>query len=118
MVQPLSSFNWIAGEPPAGLQALLQRHSKGGEQDACKEGEPRVFRCEHKSRYNQQPTPCSIEILTRNSEVMLKISFNTPQHAITPGQILALYDGDICLGGGVIAKQPLFVGKERRPVHL
>ncbi len=35
---------------------------------------------------------------------MVEINFNEPQRAITPGQAVVLYDGDIVLGGGVIQK--------------
>jgi tRNA-specific 2-thiouridylase len=31
------------------------------------------------------------------------LSFSDPQWAVTPGQSAVLYDGDVCLGGGMIA---------------
>ena len=33
----------------------------------------------------------------------LVVSLNQPQRAVTPGQILALYQGEECLGGGIIS---------------
>lgn len=37
-----------------------------------------------------------------NAEGALEVHFNEPQESVTPGQGVALYDGDILLGGGVI----------------
>ena len=33
---------------------------------------------------------------------LLKITFEEPQRAVTPGQAAVLYDGDMVLGGGTI----------------
>jgi tRNA-specific 2-thiouridylase len=30
------------------------------------------------------------------------LNFDDPQWAVTPGQSAVLYDGDVCLGGGII----------------
>ena len=32
----------------------------------------------------------------------LQVNFPVPQRAVTPGQVLVLYDGDVCLGGGIV----------------
>ena len=71
-----SDFNWIAGAPPA-----------------------ESFNCTAKVRYRQSDQACSVEILKGNR---VRVTFSQPQRAITPGQWVVLYDGEICLGGGVI----------------
>lgn len=52
-----------------------------------------------KTRYRQADAACSIEYCTGRS---LRVSFDAPQWAPTPGQYLVLYRGEVCLGGGVI----------------
>lgn len=37
-----------------------------------------------------------------NEGIDLHVAFDTPQRAITPGQVCALYDGDRVLGSGII----------------
>lgn len=57
-----------------------------------------AFDCHAKIRYRQSDQPCRVEV----EHTQLKISFTSPQRAITPGQSVVLYQGDICLGGAVI----------------
>lgn len=54
-----------------------------------------------KTRYRQPDQACLIEALPNSSH--LEVSFDTPQRAVTPGQSVVFYDGDVCLGGAVIA---------------
>jgi tRNA-specific 2-thiouridylase len=66
--------SWVAGAPPAG-GALAA-----------------------KARYRQADAPCRFE----PDGDGFRLSFEQPQWAVTPGQSAVLYDGEICLGGGVI----------------
>ena len=51
-----------------------------------------------KTRYRQKDVPATIE--TCGDEV--KVIFDEPQRAITPGQAVVFYDGDYVVGGGII----------------
>jgi len=50
-------------------------------------------------RYRQGAQECVVEEL---SDDRLKVRFSAAQWAVTPGQSLVLYDGEVCLGGGII----------------
>ena len=52
-----------------------------------------------KIRYRHAPAAVTAQIL---SDGRLRVDFDEPQRAITPGQSVVLYDGDILVGGGVI----------------
>ncbi|MDB5913825.1 MAG: trmU, partial [Ramlibacter sp.] len=52
-----------------------------------------------KTRYRQADAAC----LLANVEGGFRLSFEEAQWAVTPGQSAVLYDGEVCLGGGVIA---------------
>ena len=66
---------WISGEPPT-----------------------LPLTCHAKIRYRQADQPCEVSV----AGTKLQVSFTTPQRAVTPGQSVVFYEGDICLGGGVI----------------
>src|SRR3569832_707361 len=68
--------SWIAGHPPAS-QALSA-----------------------KTRYRQADVACSYRATGMNT---FALHFSMPQWAVTPGQSAVLYDGDVCLGGGLIS---------------
>ena len=52
-----------------------------------------------KTRYRQADAGCTLSQV-RESEI--RVDFSSPQWAVTPGQSVVLYDGEVCLGGGVI----------------
>ncbi|TWO70953.1 tRNA 2-thiouridine(34) synthase MnmA [Caenimonas sedimenti] len=53
-----------------------------------------------KTRYRQADAPCS---LAPRANGEFHLDFPDAQWAVTPGQSAVLYDGEVCLGGGVIA---------------
>ena len=55
--------------------------------------------CSAKVRYRQSDQSCRI---SHRADGQLLVTFARPQRAVTPGQYACFYDGDICLGGGVI----------------
>jgi len=71
-----SQLHWVAGTAP-----------------------PLPHACTAKVRYRQADQGCRIENIEAGSA---QITFDVPQRAVTPGQSVVFYDGEICLGGGVI----------------
>jgi tRNA-specific 2-thiouridylase len=53
-----------------------------------------------KTRYRQADAPCT---LAAGANGAFHLDFPQPQWAVTPGQSAVLYDGEVCLGGGVIS---------------
>jgi tRNA-uridine 2-sulfurtransferase len=54
-----------------------------------------------KTRYRQSDAPCRFD--RADASTAFELHFGQPQWAVTPGQSAVLYDGEVCLGGGVIA---------------
>ena len=71
------AMHWIAGAPPAAATLA----GSGA-----------------KTRYRMPDAPCRIDVTGDRC----RATFAAPQWAPTPGQYLVLYDGEVCLGGGVI----------------
>ena len=72
--------SWVAGTAPPGT----------AEQPAALAA---------KARYRQADAPCQFEA---QGGGLYRLAFAQPQWAVTPGQSAVLYDGEVCLGGGVI----------------
>ncbi len=62
------------------------------------------FRAEVKIRYKAQPTPALITPLGADR---MRVDFDTPLRDISPGQGAVVYDGEVCLGVGIIERPPL-----------
>ncbi len=67
-----------------------------------------------KTRYRQQDAACALSAGDAPGAFCLR--FAEPQWAVTPGQSAVLYDGEVCLGGGVIASA--VDSDEKRPPAL
>ena len=56
------------------------------------------LQCVAKTRYRQPDQACTV--YPENGGY--RVEFTQPQRAITPGQSAVFYQGDTCLGGGII----------------
>ncbi|RME06140.1 MAG: tRNA 2-thiouridine(34) synthase MnmA [Anaerolineae bacterium] len=74
-----AEVNWIRGEAP-----------------------PAPFRAEVKIRYKARPAWATVTPLPENR---VRVQFDQPLRDITPGQAAVFYQGEVCLGGGLI-QQP------------
>jgi tRNA-specific 2-thiouridylase len=60
---------------------------------------PKVSTLAAKTRYRQTDAPCQVTAIGADH---LGLAFDPAQWAVTPGQSAVLYEGEVCLGGGVI----------------
>jgi tRNA-specific 2-thiouridylase len=54
-----------------------------------------------KIRHSHQPAPATVRALEGDAA---EVVFDTPQRAVSPGQSVVFYDGDVVIGGGVISR--------------
>jgi tRNA-specific 2-thiouridylase len=71
-----SDFHWISGKAP------------------CE-----TITCFAKVRYRQTEVAC---IVSPTNNHLMRVCFPDPQKSVTPGQSIVLYQGNVCLGGGII----------------
>jgi tRNA-specific 2-thiouridylase len=71
-----SQLAWVSGQAPAVGSTLTA-----------------------KVRYRQQDQLVTVEKIDENR---IQLKFQAAQRAVTPGQSVVLYDGEVCLGGGLI----------------
>ena len=60
------------------------------------------LRLRAKIRYRMAEQPCTVE---QTAPDRVRVVFDQPQRAVTPGQAVVFYDGDLVVGGGVIERE-------------
>ena len=70
-----ADLSWVAGTPPA------------------------AGRYAAKTRYRQADATCTLQA---RADGGIQLAFDQAQWAVTPGQSAVIYDGEVCLGGGII----------------
>lgn len=60
---------------------------------------PESFTCTAKFRYRQKDTPVTVTVIGNNN---VQVDFWQQERAVTPGQSVVFYQGDVCIGGGTI----------------
>ena len=58
-----------------------------------------ILCCQARIRYRQPLEECEVKV----EGDRLLVTFKKPQRAVTPGQFIVFYDGDVVLGGGIIS---------------
>lgn len=108
-----SDFNFIEGDRAA---ACCGDEDTGGGSDQCCQGDEDAACCgglgsgaghahrrrvTAKIRYMHPAAPGWFDVI---GDGRVRVTFDEPQRAITPGQSLVVYDGDRLLGGGLIER--------------
>jgi len=73
----IDEVSWISGEPPLNTTGEITG----------------------RARYREPLTNCTIKPLAGGT---YEVMFEKPQWAVAAGQSVVIYDGDVCLGGGIV----------------
>lgn len=77
-------------------------------------GPPKLpYKCRSKVRYRQPDQACTI---TRIEGDRIWVTFDVPQRAVTQRQSIVFYDGEICLGGGMIEQPGVSYHHRQQPL--
>ncbi len=102
---------WFVAEKDMKLNRLIviqgENHSRLFRREATVrdlhwtsgEEPPFPFGCDAQVRYRQEPTKAKVESLKSK----VAVTFHTPVKAVAAGQSAVFYQGEECLGGGIIA---------------
>ena len=60
-------------------------------------------RCRARIRYRMTEAPATVEPAPEHGEDAVRVRFDEPQRAITPGQAVVFYEDDVVLGGATIS---------------
>jgi len=89
------------GECPEMFTSVLTANDPNWICTTPKQGQS--FRCVAKTRYRQPDQACNVVVGATSAEVV----FDVPQRAVTPGQWVVFYDGEVCLGGASVTLDPV-----------
>ena len=96
MTKELSGNRLVVTQNPASLESNWLSAVKVN----FLAGDARLpFECTAKIRYRQADQAARV---SWRADGGLLVRFAVPQRAVTPGQYVCFYDGEVCLGGGII----------------
>lgn len=104
----ITNVNWVSGKIPeiskvvdvVDVVDLENRNSSATHPYSAGTHTPRGYQFQARSRY-RQPLQNIHFVSASDSEAVLE--FDEPQDTLTPGQSLVIYDGENCIGGGIIS---------------
>jgi tRNA-specific 2-thiouridylase len=98
-IDPATGTITVSERPEAACSSTCHAHSFRWHREPLAPG----ARALAQVRYRQKAVAATIEALSDESQTV-RVRFDEPVFGVTPGQWLVLYEGDLVLGGGQIAR--------------